>query len=918
MILPAFAQTYNFTNASATGKNGPSQAQVNAAYSATNLNGQVTATNGIQQWTVPATGNYRITAAGANGGNTAFSSGGTGIIASCEVSLTAGTVLNIVVGQQGTYNNNGSTYVSSGSGGGGSFVYTGAIGGGGLIAAAGGGGGGLSSTSSVVAGNVSNANFGPNGATITDAGGYISLGGTGGNGGGFSNRSMLSGGPGAGWLSDYNATYAVNNPGLGGTRFVGGTINGLGTEGGFGGGGASGETSSGYFLSYCWSGGGGGYSGGGSGHNGGAGDGQVGGGGGSFLTGSNQSNLGFNNGMGYVTILNLYSATITLSQGILCNGDANGSLTAAPSGGTGPYTYSWAPVGGTSPTATGLAAGSYTCTITDASLNVATATFLLTEPAPLVATTMQNNVSCNGGTNGDAMVMVTGGTPSYTYSWSSGGNASTESNLAAGTYTCTTTDANGCTTMNTVTVTEPPAMVNNPIQIDVTCNGLNDGSATVAPAGGTGSYTYNWSPSGGSAATESNLIAGVYTCTITDSNGCTSTEVFTITEPSALDVTSTITNPLCFGDSNGAATVSVSGGTPGYTYSWTSGGTGATDSGLVAGSYTCTVTDANGCTTAHSVTVTEPAQLTSTSNDTNVTCFGGNDGAIMVTPAGGTAPYTYMWIPNVGSGPYVNNLTAGSYSYVVTDANGCTLPVAVTLTEPPAIAGTISATNATTCGGSDGALDLTASGGTGSFTYMWSDSSTTEDITGLTAGSYTVTVTDSIGCAMSFTGTVADPAGPTVSVAITTSTMCFDDGSLTLSGGSPAGGTWSGPGVATGTFDPSVAGNGMQVITYSYTDANNCIGTAADSINVDPCAGVIENNSGSLMLYPNPTSGVFSITTEPGATIMIYNSLGSVVANTVAANSKSEIDMTGFAEGIYLVVVEQNNARSTAQVILSK
>lgn len=917
-MLPAFAQTYNFTNASATGKNGPSQAQVNAAYSATNLNGQVTATNGIQQWTVPATGNYRITTAGANGGNTAFSSGGSGIIVSCEVALTAGTVLNIVVGQQGTYNNNGNTYVSSGSGGGGSFVYTGAIGGGGLIAAAGGGGGGLSSPSNVIAGNVSNANFGANGATITDAGGFISLGGTGGNGGGFSNRSMLSGGPGAGWLSDYNATYAVNNPGLGGTRFVGGTVNGLGTEGGFGGGGASGETVAGYFTSYCWSGGGGGYSGGGSGHNGGAGDGQVGGGGGSFLTGSNQSNLGLNSGMGYVSILNLYSATIALSQGILCNGDANGSLTAAPSGGTGPYTYSWAPVGGTSPTATGLAAGSYTCTITDATMNVATATFLLTEPAPLIGTTIQNNVSCNGGANGDAMVMVTGGTPSYIYSWSSGGNAATESNLVAGTYSCTTTDANGCITLNTVTITEPSAMVNNPIQVNVSCNGLTDGSATVAPAGGTGSYTYNWSPSGGSAATESNLTAGSYTCTITDSNGCTSVEVFTITEPALLDVTSTVTSPLCFGNSNGSVAVNVNGGTPAYTYNWTSGGTGSTESGLVAGTYSCTVTDANGCTNVHAVTITEPALLTATSVDTSLSCFGAADGSVMITPAGGTGAYSYSWSPSVATGAYASGLAAGTYACTITDANGCSYTHSATLTEPSMIDATTVASGPTTCGGTDGSIDITPSGGTGPYTYLWSNSSTSEDITGVGAGIWNVTITDSTGCSNIISDTLNDPAGPAVSLAITTSTMCFDDGSLTLSGGSPAGGTWSGPGVATGTFDPSVTGNGMQVITYTYTDANNCIGTATDSINVDPCAGVIENNDGSLAIYPNPTSGVFSIATEPGATIMIYNALGSVVANTVAANSKSEIDMTGFAEGIYLVVVEQNNTRSTAQVILSK
>ncbi|MGZ3920324.1 MAG: LamG domain-containing protein, partial [Bacteroidia bacterium] len=293
--------TYTFTNAGATGRFGPTQAQLNTAYASTNLNGAVTSNSGIQTWTVPYTGTYTLTAAGASGGSSSFGPAGSGIKVQSVVSLIAGQVLNIVIGQQGQGNGSTSQFYNGGSGGGGSFIYTGAIGSTGLILSAGGGGGALSSNANVISSNISDASFSTNGNSVTDAGSYIAAGGTGGNGGGFSNRTdfYAAGGPGTGWVSDYNATYGSSAPTLGGTRFNGGIFTTSGQEGGFGGGGASGSNGN---NGYVWAGGGGGYSGGGGGHNGGNSDGQVGGGGGSFLTGTNQLNLGINSGDGYVII----------------------------------------------------------------------------------------------------------------------------------------------------------------------------------------------------------------------------------------------------------------------------------------------------------------------------------------------------------------------------------------------------------------------------------------------------------------------------------------------------------------------------------------------------------------------------------------------------------------------------------------
>jgi hypothetical protein len=476
--------TYTFTNASATGKTGPTSPQIVSAYLSTNLNGSVTVTSGIQSFTVPSTGPYRIKVAGASGQNSSNGAGGFGMIVQSDFTLTAGTVLNIVVGQQGLPTVGVGTYFG-GTGGGGSFVYTGAIGGGGLLSAAGGGGGALSSTTAVVA-NTCNANYSTNGYSITDAGGYIALGGVGGNGGGFSNRGINGAGPGTGWFSDYNPAFASTFPTMGGTRFSGGIGVSAGLDGGFGGGGASG-TSSG--STNNWAGGGGGYSGGGAGHNGGLGDGQVGGGGGSFLTGTNQTNVGFNTGNGSVIITVLYGVSIAQTSTIACNGLLTAALSASVSGGVGPFTYSWSPSGGTASTATGLGAGTYTCTVISATSGSVSSSFTVTQPASVVsAVASQTNVSCYGGANGVITLTTTGGTAPYSYSWTpTGGSTATASGLVAGTYSCTVKDANLCSAPQPTATISQPATFSVVSSNSVICAGE---SANLTATGAT-SYTWN-------------------------------------------------------------------------------------------------------------------------------------------------------------------------------------------------------------------------------------------------------------------------------------------------------------------------------------------------------------------------------------------------------------------------------------------
>jgi hypothetical protein len=310
-------------------------------------------------------------------------------------------------------------------------------------------------------------------------------------------------------------------------------------------------------------------------------------------------------------------------------------------------------------------------------------------------------------------VTAGGGSPVYTYQWSpSGGNGATASSLTAGNYTVVVTDANGCSITSTATITQPTVLAGIGSTINnVSCFNGNNGSARVTPGGGTGPYTYLWSPAGGNAITASSLPAGNYTVTVTDANGCTISSTAVITQPAVLTgVGSTLTNVSCFNGNNGSARVNPAGGSGTYTYLWApAGGNAQTASNLSAGTYTVTVTDANGCTISSTATITQPTAVTATGSTlTNVSCFSGGNGSATVTPGGGTSPYTYLWSPIGGNAITASNLAAGTYTVLVTDANGCTITSTATITQPTAITATGSTlTNISCFNGNNGSATVT-------------------------------------------------------------------------------------------------------------------------------------------------------------------------------------------------------------------
>ena len=528
-------------------------------------------------------------------------------------------------------------------------------------------------------------------------------------------------------------------------------------------------------------------------------------------------------------------AATTAKTDVLCNGGATGTASVNVTGGNGNYTYVWSPSGGTAATATGLIAGNYSVLITDAVGCSLTKNFTINQPSILAATTSQINATCVVG--GQASVTPSGGTTPYTYLWSNGETTQTVTNLAAGNYSATITDANGCAITKNFTITTINTLVATVSQTDVLCNESSTGTATVVPSGAPGPFTYVWAPTGGNAATASGLTAGNYSVTITSANGCSIVKNFTITEPTAIVVTPSQTNISCNEGANGSASVVVTGGTGAYTYAWApSGGTAATASGLTAGTYTVTISDANLCQTTQSFTLTEPAALVATPSQTNVSCNGGSNGSATVSVTGGTGAYTYIWSPTGGTAATASGLVAGTYTVTVQDANTCQTTATVTITEPAILAATTSQVNVSCSGQSDASATVTVTGGTGAYTYAWSPSGgTAATATGLSAGNYSVLITDANSCTLTQNVTITTTPDATAPIPDVATLPTISNTCSVLSAQIPvptATDNCAGIINATTTDPLNYTAVGNYVIKWTYDDGNGNTSSQNQNVNV--------------------------------------------------------------------------------------
>ncbi|MBS1596049.1 MAG: gliding motility-associated C-terminal domain-containing protein [Bacteroidetes bacterium] len=600
---------------------------------------------------------------------------------------------------------------------------------------------------------------------------------------------------------------------------------------------------------------------------------------------------------------------------VACARNASGFAKVNHTGGTAPLTYTWSPNVSTTDSASGLAAGTYTVTVSDASGCTGTASFTITGPTTNVAGTVQTNLPAGCTTNtGKIVISTTGGTPGYSYVWSP--NVSTTdsaTNLAAGNYSVTVTDANGCSTVVAATVSSASAItVSAGPQTNVSCNGGSNGVAHVTVSGATAPVTYTWSPNVSTADSARNLSAGTYTVTVRDANGCTGTASFTITQPAtALALTNTTMQPTC-GNNNGEIVVRATGGTPAYTYSW-SPNVSSIDSALnlAPNTYSITVTDSHGCTATTGATLAVSTPVTAaTGPQANVSCYGGSNGVAHVTVTGGTAPLTYTWSAGGSTVDSATGLTAGTYTVTVRDAGGCSASASFTITQPAAALSATAATTATSCGSSTGQITITPAGGTSGYTYVWSPNvSTTATAINLGVGTYNVTVTDAHGCTFATSGSIASTSGFSVSQGSQTNVNCYGGttgaAQVTASGGTtPYVYTWS-PNVSTTASASSLAAG-----TYSVTvdDQAGCSGIV--TFNISQPASALSLTATVTNATCGQSNGQIQITATGGTPGYVYAWTDFALGAT----------RTNLPAGTYTVGVSDANgctASSTSTVTVS-
>ena len=620
-----------------------------------------------------------------------------------------------------------------------------------------------------------------------------------------------------------------------------------------------------------------------------------------------------------VTIIQNPTIQLASSSNVSCFGGNNGAL-AITNTGTAPYSYLWTN-GSISTNPTGLIAGSYTVTVTDANTCFKTATYTITQPTALTGVTTAISdfngfdVSCFGSTNGMANVVASGGTPVYTYLWSNGStSATTAANLPAGNASVTIFDANLCSIAIPVTLIQPTDLISSSTKTDVSCFAGSNGTIDLSASGGVQPYSYAWS---NTQTTQdlSSLTSGTYSVTVTDLNNCQELLNVTVLQPSApLTLTKTHQNVLCFNQLTGSIDLTPSGGTAPYSYLWSNGATTQDLSGLGAGNYTVTVTDAKLCTANLTVTITQPAQaLSALSSLTNVTCFGLTTGAIDITVSGGASPYTYLWTNSAIIADLVN-IGAGNYGVTITDVNFCTIALTnLIITQPAsAVQTTVASINVACFSGSTGSIDITPTGGLSPYTYSWSNGAITQDLTAVSAGTYNLVTTDFNGCTKVNSVVIAQPLAPFTLSKTHLNVLCFNQltGSvdLTASGGTaPYSYSWS-----NGSTAQDLSGLGAGNYTVLATDANLCTANLLVTITQPAQAISLSSTITNVACYQE-TTGSIDISVLGGTAPYTYSwSNGNINQDLInaPANTYSVIvtDVNGCSSSLSNLIITQPSA----------
>jgi gliding motility-associated-like protein len=642
---------------------------------------------------------------------------------------------------------------------------------------------------------------------------------------------------------------------------------------------------------------------------------------------------------GSVKINGAATAPITLSgvkTDVNCKEGNDGKVVLTSGGGTGTFTYAWTGPVGFAPATTkdisALKAGKYYVTVSSGSAAPKVDSFVIAEPTKVVvASKVIVDVKCFKEPTGSVTLTASGGTAPYTYLWSSTETSANIAGKVSGTYFVTITDSKGCIAKDTSIILQPSSAISvTRVITDVKCNGGKDGAVALTVVGGTAPYTYLWS----STETTANIAAklsGTYFVTITDSKGCIAKDTSIILQPSsAISVTRVVTDVKCNGGKDGASALTVVGGTAPYTYLWSSTETSANITAKLSGTYYATVTDFKGCIAKDTSIILQPsAAISVTPAITNIKCNGGKDGAIALTVAGGTAPYTYAWTgPSPFAGATTKDITAlaaGDYLVTVTDSKNCAQTSGpLTVTQPLAISvGTPVVTN-TGCGTSVGAISITPTNGTAPYTFDWTGpgtyKNTNQNITGLAAGSYVVKITDANSCSTTSTPIVVSSTGLTLGVTPTVKNIdCNGNNngtiSLVVTGGSGSFTyAWTGPTFTSASKD--ITGLKAGSYTVAITDVSNT------TCSFNPPAYTITEPSVITVSTPQITNitckdgktGAVSITVGGGAPQYSYAWTGP---NGIIATNGPAI--SGLIAGTYNVTItDANGCKKTATATVTE
>ena len=598
-----------------------------------------------------------------------------------------------------------------------------------------------------------------------------------------------------------------------------------------------------------------------------------------------------------------------------CGGGADGSITVNASGGLIDFfTYQWGPAAGNafSQTVENLPAGTYSVTVTNAINCVVESTGIIETNADIITSSLIDPTSCWNSDDGAINVDVMGGTMPFTYEWDDIGLSTDErTNLSAGEYTLTITDADDCEEIMILEVPAPDSIEIQLVEVDPSCEGFSDGSAEVSAIGGTGVLSFDWG-AGNTAAVYNGLSSGSYTVTVNDENGCLQTGDAILEDPEIYTSLLTQTDVSCYGLSDGSADlVPNPGSISDYTIEWFDGVTAFFRDDLAEGTYDYTIFNAQGCELSGTVDMQQPDSLSVSFTTVNDSCDGTDTGVIVANVSGGNIPYDYVWTNGNPGLSTITSLSAGTYEVTITDANDCELIADTLITSPEALSFDLDLQDADCFQGDEGTAAVNLITGTAPLTYEWSTTSTDPAISGLTAGTYTVTITDANDCVETLDFDINQPEEINAAF-ILTDPLCFDssDGMAEVSavnyGSTPAvindfSFNWLNTGGQTGT-----SANGLNGVTYQVeiTDLLGCVVTEE-------------------FILVNPPQMINTISVDQGVSCLNFAD-GALIANTILgtgpysyqwgtfSNDQTTALATGLASGLHeLTVTDANGCEST-------